>query len=96
MKIYRIRSFSDIPERQTFDFTSETQVDGKPVHTTQLYNLIQYYRNEKQIQLQYPKLRCLQCFFLHERHDPKHLPMEVCRILQWQECEREVKEILFL
>jgi hypothetical protein len=88
-KIYQIRSFSDIPERQTFIFTKE---NGQSTSSTIEYNLIQYYKDEKKIELEYPKLRCLQCFFLHDRHDPKHLPMEVCRILQWQECEREVKK----
>ncbi|CAF2760829.1 unnamed protein product [Rotaria sp. Silwood2] len=87
--IYQIRSFSDIPERQVFDFTKEVNVNGQKTHSTIQYNLIDYYREEKQIQLHYPRLRCLQCYFLHERHDPKHLPMEICRILQWQECERE-------
>ncbi|CAF0808695.1 unnamed protein product [Rotaria sordida] len=88
-QIYQIRSFSDIPERQVFDFTKEVNVNGQKTRSIIQYNLIDYYGHEKNIQLQYPKLRCLQCYFLHERHDPKHLPMEVCRILQWQECERE-------
>ncbi len=95
-KIYQIRSFSDIPQRQKFDFTKVTQVNGQPVRSTIEYDLIQYYKEEKDIELIYPKLRCLQCFFLHERRDPKHLPMEVCRILQWQECEREVRNPFFL
>ncbi len=96
LKIYQIRSFSDIPERQTFDFTREVEINGELTRSTKVYNLIQYYKDEKNIQIDYPKLRCLQCFFLHERKDPKHLPMEVCRILQWQECEREVKFHFFL
>ncbi|CAF0780555.1 unnamed protein product [Adineta steineri] len=88
-QIYQIRSFSDIPERQTFTFTRETNVNGQKTRSDIPYNLIQYYDKEKNIQLLYPKLRCLQCYFLHERHDPKHIPIELCRILQWQECERE-------
>jgi rubrerythrin len=90
LKIYQIRSFSDIPERQTFDFIRETKINGEMIHSKKVYNLIEYYKEEKGIDLEYPKFRCLQCFFLHERKDPKHLPMELCRILQWQECEREV------
>ncbi|CAF1157882.1 unnamed protein product [Adineta ricciae] len=88
-QIYQIRSFSDIPERQTFTFVKETVDKGRPTSTTTQYNLIQYYEKEKNIKIDYPKLRCLRCFFLHERNDPKDLPMELCRILQWQECERE-------
>ncbi|CAF3322893.1 unnamed protein product [Rotaria socialis] len=88
-QIYQIRSFSDVPERQVFDFTKETHVNGQNLSSSIKYNLIEYYKYEKKIKLDYPKLRCLQCYFLHERHDPKHLPIELCRILQWQECERE-------
>jgi len=90
-KIYQIRSFSDIPQRQTFDFTKETKENGEIIRSIIKYNLIEYYRHEKNIELQYPKLFCLECYFLHDRRDPKHLPMEICKILQWQECEREVK-----
>jgi hypothetical protein len=89
-KIYQIRSFSDIPERQTFACTKETNVNGQQTPSEIQYNLIKYYEEVKKIKLQYTKLRCLQCYFLHDRKDPKHLPMEVCRILKWQECEREV------
>lgn len=88
--MYQIRSFSDIPERQTFHFAKEVNENGRTVLKNIQYNLVEYFRQEKQIELRYPKLRCLQCYFLHERHDPKHLPMEVCRIVAWQECEREV------
>lgn len=89
LKIYQIRSFSDIPERQEFECTEELCINGKKTNQTVKYNLVQYYA-KKNIKLDYPRLRCLQCFFLHDRKDPKHLPMELCRILEWQECEREV------
>ena len=53
-------------------------------------NLIEYYSREKNIRLVYPNLRCFQCYLLNDQRNPKHLPMEVCRILEWQECEYEV------
>jgi hypothetical protein len=88
-KVYQIRSFAEIPERQFFEFEKVNGEDRK-TRSTIKYNLIEYYAKEKKIPLQYPRLRCLQCYFLHDRHNPKHLPMEVCKILEWQECEREV------
>lgn len=72
------------------DFQNRSHVDGKLRQEKRKINLIEYYASEKEIKLQYPALRCLKCFFLHDKNDAKHIPIELCRILEWQECEREV------
>ncbi|CAF1253033.1 unnamed protein product [Didymodactylos carnosus] len=89
-QVYVIRGFAEIPENIILDiYNQEGDVAEAPIKQ----NLIKYYKSLKTpITINYTKLRCLEVYFMYEKKDPKHLPMEVCRILEWQECETESRE----
>lgn len=53
-------------------------------------NLIDYYKNTKNITLIHTNYPCIQVFIPNEYQRPCHLPLEVCRIKPWQVYDKPV------
>lgn len=53
-------------------------------------NLIDYYKNAKNIKLTHINYPCIQVYIPNEYNKPCHLPLEVCRLKAWQIYDKPV------